>query len=537
MAIVQISQITNRLGLAADLPQLAGAELGWSTDTRQLWIGNGTLAEGAPVIGNTEILTEFSDILNFNTTYTYKGQAAGYTVQTGPTAGDPVTQSLQSWLDQFASVKDFGAVGDGTTDDTDAINRALYQLFCREVNPQIRRSLFFPAGVYRVTGSINVPTYATLYGEGENNSVIQLDSGTMATCVAQTADSLQQTGVNIGTNNATPPQYITISNLGFCALDNVDIFQVQMTTNSRFQNVGFYGPLTTGELINDAAGTRGVTFASTTTLICDQVVFDGCQYTGTTWGVNADQQTKGIVFSNSKFNLLYCGIELGTGTLVNGGPSGVRVAQNVFDNIYTEGVIFGDITLNATGYNIFYNVGNHNFTNDLTTPWTACIDIQQSNNISVGDVFARPDAYAGIIDPGLSYPRITINNTTSIATTNGSQTAQGTFVRQSGLTTTLNDNTTSPTTIIQESTLTASAFAVNYTISRAGSYRSGTLLIAIDDPMALSPLPTTSDDYVENASTGVELSVAQSSTTISIQYTSTSTGESASISYSVTYLS
>jgi hypothetical protein len=62
LAIVQISQITNRKGLAENLPQLAGAEFGWSTDTRQLWIGNGTLAEGAPVIGNTEILTEFSVI-------------------------------------------------------------------------------------------------------------------------------------------------------------------------------------------------------------------------------------------------------------------------------------------------------------------------------------------------------------------------------------------------------------------------------------------------------------------------------------------
>ncbi len=62
MAIVQISQITNRKGLQIDLPQLAGAELGWSTDERRLFIGNGTLVDGAPVIGNTEILTEFSQI-------------------------------------------------------------------------------------------------------------------------------------------------------------------------------------------------------------------------------------------------------------------------------------------------------------------------------------------------------------------------------------------------------------------------------------------------------------------------------------------
>ncbi len=63
MAIVQISRITNRKGLQENLPQLAGAELGWSIDSRRLYIGNGTLQEGAPVIGNTEVLTEFSEII------------------------------------------------------------------------------------------------------------------------------------------------------------------------------------------------------------------------------------------------------------------------------------------------------------------------------------------------------------------------------------------------------------------------------------------------------------------------------------------
>lgn len=62
MAIVQISQIKHRRGTNENLPQLASAELGWSVDTRQLYIGNGTLAEGAPEVGNTEILTQYSDI-------------------------------------------------------------------------------------------------------------------------------------------------------------------------------------------------------------------------------------------------------------------------------------------------------------------------------------------------------------------------------------------------------------------------------------------------------------------------------------------
>ena len=55
---------------------------------------------------------------------------------------------------------DFGATGDGTTDDTDAINRALFQLFCRQTNTTIRRSLFFPGGTYRITQPIVVPPYA-----------------------------------------------------------------------------------------------------------------------------------------------------------------------------------------------------------------------------------------------------------------------------------------------------------------------------------------------------------------------------------------
>lgn len=62
MAIVQISQIKHRRGLQENLPQLASAELGWSIDTRRLYIGNGSLAEGAPETGNTEVLTEYSNI-------------------------------------------------------------------------------------------------------------------------------------------------------------------------------------------------------------------------------------------------------------------------------------------------------------------------------------------------------------------------------------------------------------------------------------------------------------------------------------------
>jgi len=533
LAIVQVSRITNRKGLQADLPQLAGAELGWSLDTRQLYIGNGTLEEGAPVIGNTEILTEFSDILNIASTYTYKGEAAGYTVQTGPTTGTPVVQTLQAWLDQFATIKDFGAVGDGVTDDTDAINRALYQLYCVETNPQIRRSLFFPGGVYRVTETIKIPTYATLWGEGADSSVIQLDSSagdsTLNAYVARTADSLQQTGVNIGNNSATAPEFITISNMGFRNLDDTtSVFLVEDAVNCRFQSVNFDGPRNTSDLSSATPDTAGVKFASTGLLICDQIVFDGCRFSGTVYGATntadaVDQDIAGITICNSKFDTLYSGVVLsGTNT-----ATGVRIISNIFDNIYVEGVVFGNVSLNATGQNIFYDVGNHFLGSG--NPFTAIIDIQNDNNISVSDMFERDDTDAATV------ARIDLNNSVSIATTNGKQLAMGSYTRESGQTSTLINNTGAPTEIFAVDGTSLLAFSVSYTIIRDTAYRTGTLIVASSGADSTGDL-TYSDDYVENNQTGIALSVAESTNTVSIKYTSTNTGSNASFYYSITYL-
>lgn len=61
MPVTQISRIQVRRGRREQLPQLSAGELGWCQDTRQLFIGNGDFSEGALALGNTEILTEFSD--------------------------------------------------------------------------------------------------------------------------------------------------------------------------------------------------------------------------------------------------------------------------------------------------------------------------------------------------------------------------------------------------------------------------------------------------------------------------------------------
>ena len=524
MAIVQISRITNRKGLQQDLPQLAGAELGWSIDERRLFIGNGTLEEGAPVIGNTEILTEFSDILEFQTTYTYKGEAAGYIVQTGPTPGTPVSQSLQSWLDQYASVKDFGAVGDGVTDDTDAINRALYQLFCREVNPQIRRSLFFPAGVYKVNATIVIPPFATLYGEGKDNSVISMapgDDSALRAYVARTGDSLQQTGGNIGNNGAIVPQYVTVRDLGFETLDNgVDVFLVDSATNCAFSDVNFLGPLTTTELTTDADNIAGVRFNSSPSLICQSISFDRCTFNGTTYGINTEEQIQGVTVSNSRFDTLFKGVVLGEVAPVSGGATGFKVLHNFFNNIYAQGVLFGAIELNGTGHNIFYDVGNH--FGGVTNPATSIISIANSNNVCIADMFERDNTY------GVGYPRIDLLNQASIGMINGSIIDIGPNAIEAQAEQTLVNNTVNQTFYTFDILLFRSV-TINYSIFRDTGTRQGSLKIV---PTG-GGLLTYDDDYNENQSVGVTFSISQSTGLVNVNYTTNNTGIDGTIVFSV----
>ena len=600
MAILQISRITQRKGLKTDLPEpLASAELGWAVDTRQLYIGNGELAEGAPVVGNTEVLTEFSDLLSYVTAYTYQGEAGGYTVQTGATSGSPVTQSIQSRLDSYAIVTDFGATGDGVTDDTAAINRALYQLYCRQSNSQVRRSLFFPAGTYLVTDTILVPPFAKLYGEGAESSTIyfqvndwvpltayaegvlvyytadgnyyralsnvpaedpasagnyiaptnttywqlnqsSITPGNLPEYVVRTADSLQQTGVDIGTNGAAPPQNVEISSMGFATVNSANdsssshnICLIEDIAGMAITDVSFTGPFTLEDSSTSAENLSCVKFASTGSLPCTQINMVGCTFSGATYGISTDQVIKGCTISNGYFNVLYQGVVL------DSNPTGVRIVENIFDNIYHEGIVITGATLNASAYNIFYDVGNI-FLGVVTTP---VIDIDTDNNLSIGDLFER-----NTVD-STSHPRVALNNTGSIVlgmnirgvsyltngvanTTIANQMQLGEYTRTTGVADVLADNTSRNLFVVNTGLSDPiTAFKVDYTITRNTSYRSGTMNIVSGTAF------TYSDDYAENSSTGITMIASQAGGNVTVSYTSSSTGTAGAIKYSITHLS
>ena len=575
MAIVQISRITARKGLQEDLPQpLAGAELGWAIDQRKLFIGNGELAEGAPVVGNTEILTEFSDVLSF-AQYTYQGEAAGYTAQTGATSGTPVTQTIQSRLDSYAVVTDFGATGNGSTDDTAAINRALYQLYCVQSNTQIRRSLFFPAGTYKVTDTIVIPSFARLYGEGANSSIISFDvqpwmpntayeagilvyytpnstyyrsivyapttTGTPPSApstwaaeslpdyVAQTADNQG----NVGAEIITAPQNIEVTGMTFQTNKLNKGILIEKAKNCSFSNVNVIGSQTTANLTVSTADTKAIEWISVSGLPCTQIVFDNCRLSGFTYGINTNQQINGAVISNGQIDTMYQGVVLGGASPVNGGATGVRVVHNVFDSIYEEGIYINGVSLNASGYNIFYDVGNH--FNGTTNPASAVITIDAANNISVGDMFQRTTAYSS------SYPRVKLYATAtatipaSIGIDSASQIQMGSFIRETGQQATIAAGATN-TTLFTVSTVFIKAFKVDYTIIVETSARTGTITIANDADDSAGDGLSYTDDFVENSTTGVTLNITDVAGTVTVAYASDAGRAAGTMYYSLTHL-
>lgn len=75
-----------------------------------------------------------------------------------------VNRTLLNKLADQVSVKDFGATGDGTTDDTVAIKLALANSF----------NVFFPAGIYKITDGLAPRDYTVMRGAGRYNTFISL---------------------------------------------------------------------------------------------------------------------------------------------------------------------------------------------------------------------------------------------------------------------------------------------------------------------------------------------------------------------------
>ena len=191
------------------MPQLAAGELGWVVDEQRLYIGNGTVADGAPAVGNTEIMTAGSSAFATALSYTYKGYLGSSTVITTGASGD-VSRTLQQTLDDHVRVKAFDAKGDNSTDDTAAIQRALDELYSNtdQDDRRARRVLFFPAGVYKTAGSLTIPPFAHLVGEGPDKSVISHGTNHVPVMVTEDDDGNTRDSGGIGSGGVVVLEHL-----------------------------------------------------------------------------------------------------------------------------------------------------------------------------------------------------------------------------------------------------------------------------------------------------------------------------------------
>lgn len=129
-----------------------------------------------------------------------------------------IERSAQSIYEDRVSVKDFGAVGDGTTDDTTAIQNAIDA--CNGTG----RAIYFPAGTYYITSGLTIDNSATTTGplasdyfapktslQGDAGASVRIKGGTGAYTM------LTITG---GSGNAFVSQQ-TMNGITFEKLDNL----------------------------------------------------------------------------------------------------------------------------------------------------------------------------------------------------------------------------------------------------------------------------------------------------------------------------
>ena len=252
MAVVQISKIQVRRGQknsGIGVPQLSSAEFAWAVDSQELFIGNGSVTEGAPFVGNTKVLTEHDNILELASSYRFSSVNPSITLST--------YRSLQGKLDEYVSVKDFGAIGDGNTDNSLAFQSALDQLF-RNSDHTFKKVLLVPNGTYIFSGNLNIPSTAIIRGETQDGAVLDIQDNNIL-FVTSDGEGIAEF------NSSNRPKNINISNITI--KHETGQFVLSGVADSVLDNVKFLSNYVLGDTVSNIetiSGDPGLVLISNT---------------------------------------------------------------------------------------------------------------------------------------------------------------------------------------------------------------------------------------------------------------------------------
>jgi len=120
-----------------------------------------TFTEAPPTNSSIEVLNyRVADI----------GTADANNVTYTPAGTGAVQTTVQTKLRESVSVKDFGAVGDGVTDDTAAIQAALTYVV------SVKGTMFVPKGIYVISGMLDITDRCAILGEGAELTIFKVAS-------------------------------------------------------------------------------------------------------------------------------------------------------------------------------------------------------------------------------------------------------------------------------------------------------------------------------------------------------------------------
>jgi hypothetical protein len=290
MAVVQISKIQVRRGQKnsnSGVPQLSSAEFAWAVDSQELYIGNGSVLEGAPYVGNTKVLTEHDNILELASSYQFASDDTAITLS--------VSRSLQSKIDETVSVADFGATGDGSTDCVAAFETAFTELF-RNANENYKKELLIPNGEYLFTSDLAVPSNVILKGETQAGVVLNIGANNIRFITSQ--------GLELGDFNSTNrPRNIRWNN--FTIKRTTGRLILSGVIDSKFRSVKFLGEYVLGDAVDITTASSAVFWENTLIGIrTDNLLFEECDFEENGMSVKclqSDTFETSIKFQDCKF--------------------------------------------------------------------------------------------------------------------------------------------------------------------------------------------------------------------------------------------
>jgi hypothetical protein len=440
MAVIEIARIQVRRGQEQQtgIPQLAGGEFAWAEDTENLYIGL-KRADGGSRDANIRVLTE-NDVQLFNSfindggvnTSTYYvwniDNARTITSSTFsvsvPTGNNKITRSLQNKLDDLVSVSDFGVFSSTATDLIDcttAIQTAVDHLFLNmdvyngtvyDTNGSLiyNKKLLFPAGIYRIGGTIFIPKGTVIVGEGIDKTIIE--NITTGSGVFQTVDyDKRRTDPSLGKFDANtssgatiitgPGQPANIHIEGMTIRYNetgaltprLSLLSLDCVDKATIRQVKFQGYHSLATQANP--GYTGIDIRGYSEITSENITIDDCEFTGLYYDIKSNYDTNHIVIQNNSFKYSKYGVAFSTATnlLATTGPKYARLINNKFEEIENQGFYVGkNTTGEATNHvsenNAYVRVGNFGY-NETANTGTSVIRFDTNGNASVNDYFDR----------------------------------------------------------------------------------------------------------------------------------------------------